>query len=230
MKTKTGFLLISSLVLCNLTACSYIKSLFPDKEKDYQYTTEIAPLILPDDLKKNATPQLPTVEASPVLPSVVDTQPAEQTASASANTSNTGTPDVAAINTTAIKVEHIKFTDGENRLRISTPLTNAWRIVGKALTRQSIEITERNQEAHVFTVHYDPDERTVADESYLDELMFAIKGLQGNDKTYLLKLEEQHEQTDVVVLDEDQKPLSDEASVKLLNVLENSMTADLVGK
>ncbi|OYV20391.1 MAG: hypothetical protein CG441_409, partial [Methylococcaceae bacterium NSM2-1] len=53
MKDKIGSFFIFATVLFNLSACSYVKSLFPDKEKDYQYTTEIPPLILPDDLKKN---------------------------------------------------------------------------------------------------------------------------------------------------------------------------------
>jgi outer membrane protein assembly factor BamC len=52
MKTKIITLLISAAALSALSACSYVKSLFPDKEKDYQYTTEIPPLIMPDDLKK----------------------------------------------------------------------------------------------------------------------------------------------------------------------------------
>ena len=52
MKTRIITLFISATVLSALSACSYVKSLFPDKEKDYQYTTEIPPLIFPADLRK----------------------------------------------------------------------------------------------------------------------------------------------------------------------------------
>jgi outer membrane protein assembly factor BamC len=42
------------------TACSTIKSWFPDKERDYQFRSEIAPLIIPDDLKaKTASLAMP---------------------------------------------------------------------------------------------------------------------------------------------------------------------------
>jgi outer membrane protein assembly factor BamC len=45
------------VLLAALQGCGYIKGLFPDKEKDYQYTTEIPPLQLPADLnpKTSAT-------------------------------------------------------------------------------------------------------------------------------------------------------------------------------
>ena len=57
-----------------------------------------------------------------------------------------------------------------------------------------------------------------------------FKGIQSNEKTYRLKLEENNQQTDIVVVDEDQKLLSDAASVKLLTVLEATIKADLANK
>ena len=53
MKRNLISLISTGFILLNMSACTYIKSLFPDKEKDYQYTTEIPPLILPDDLKND---------------------------------------------------------------------------------------------------------------------------------------------------------------------------------
>lgn len=49
---------LSATVLLGLTGCGYIKSLFPDKEKDYQYTTEIPELVIPAGLGKNEGPKL----------------------------------------------------------------------------------------------------------------------------------------------------------------------------
>ena len=175
MKIKIGSLLITATVLINLSACSYVKSLFPDKEKDYQYTTEIPPLILPADLKKTQIPGVPKsassapllrllmplcrrlllmlllrkpVSAAPAINESVVTSPApaEQATHATAPESEPVVPD------TAITVERVKFDAGENRLRINVPFTRAWRIVGKALSRKSIEVTERNQEAGLITV------------------------------------------------------------------------------
>ena len=57
-----------------------------------------------------------------------------------------------------------------------------------------------------------------------------FSGIQSNEKTYLLKLEENNQQTDIVVVDEDQQLLSDAASFKLLTLLEETIKADLANK
>ncbi|MDD5461724.1 MAG: outer membrane protein assembly factor BamC [Methylococcales bacterium] len=226
--SKIGFFLIGASVLVNLSACSYVKSLFPDKEKDYQYTTEIPPLILPDDLKKNQAPDMPPAANSSTDTAVYTSEPltaintpVEDTASAAPVSE---TPD------TAVTVERVNFENGENRLRINVPFIRAWRIVNKALSRKSIEVTERNQEAGLFTVQYAPDEQKVEDGSYWDEVVFLFKGVQSNEKTYLLKLEKNNQQTDIVVVDEDQQLLSDAASLKLLTLLQETIKADLATK
>lgn len=256
MKTRIIAFLFSSAALSSLPACSYVKSLFPDKEKDYQYTTEIPPLMLPDDLNNSLIPgarasvasasplsvaadnAVPSVavnileeKASPtsVMPStsksaVAPQAPVEDAAPASLPESESVVPD------TAITVERVKYDTGENRLRINVPFTRTWRIINKALSRKSIEVTERNQEAKLFTVQYDPEEQKVEDGSYWDEVVFIFKGIQSNEKTYLLKLEENNQQTDIVVVDEDQQLLSDPASVKLLTLLEETIKADLANK
>jgi outer membrane protein assembly factor BamC len=252
MKTRIIVLLISSAVLSSLPACSYVKSLFPDKEKDYQYTTEIPPLILPGDLNNSLIPGVHTsAPSAPPLSAAADTAvplvavnvpeakavtpaisksavapqaPVEDAAPASLPESESVVQD------TAITVERVKFDTGENRLRMNVPFARAWRIVSKALSRKSIEVTERNQEAKQFTVQYDPEEQKVEDGSYWDEVVFMFKGIQSNEKTYLLKLEENNQQTDIVVVDEEQQLLSDAASVKLLTLLEETIKADLANK
>ncbi|MDD1625573.1 MAG: outer membrane protein assembly factor BamC [Methylococcaceae bacterium] len=253
MKDKIGSFFIFATVLFNLSACSYVKSLFPDKEKDYQYTTEIPPLILPDDLKKNQIPDVPTsasstpsspspsTDADATVPPVAVNTPAS---AAQAINESTATPPAPVedrapaaspesepvVPDTAITVERVKFDTGENRLRINVPFTRAWRIASKALSRKSIEVTERNQEEGVFTVQYDPDEQKVEDGSYWDEVVFLFGGIQSNEKTYLLKLEKNNQQTDIVVVDEDQQLLSDAASFKLLTLLQETIKADLAKK
>ncbi len=234
MKVKIGLLFITTTILLNLSACSYIKSLFPDKEKDYQYTTEIPPLILPNDLKNNYVPSV-TTSASPApisadantdadMPTAAATPPVEEAASTTPATTEPVVPD------TAITVERIKVAEGENHLRINVPFIRAWRMVNKALSRKAIEVTERNQEAKLITVQYEPDEQKVTDESYWDEIVFMFTGVQSHEKIYLLKLEENNQQTDIVVVDKDQQLLSDAASVKLLTLLEETIKADLAKK
>jgi outer membrane protein assembly factor BamC len=254
MKVKIGSLFMTATILINLSACSYIKSLFPDKEKDYQYTTEIPPLILPEDLKKNQIPGVPKsapsssplgANADTAVPAVAVNESVEQAVStAPAINKSAVTPPASAAETTpapsaesepvvpdtAITVERVKFDDGQNRLRINVPFTRAWRIINKALSRKSIEVTERDQEAGLITVQYDPDEKKVEDGSYWDEAVFMFSGIQSNEKTYLLKLEAYNQQTDIVVADEDQQLLSDAASFKLLTLLQETIKADLATK
>ncbi len=238
MNIKTGLLIIAATALLNVSGCSYVKTLFPDKEKDYQYTTEIPPLILPEDLKKSHIPSLTT--ATPSTPISSNTNaPVEDTAAIASEPTPATNESLAPVGTaetepalpnTAITVERIKATEAENRLRINVPFINAWRMVNKALSRKAIEVTERNQEAKQITVQYDPDEQTPKDESLWDEAVFMFRGIQSNEQTYLLKLEENNQQTDITVTDKDQQLLSDAASVKLLTLLENTIKADLAKK
>ena len=67
---------MAALVLLNVSACTYVKSLFPDKEKDYQYTTEIPPLIIPEDLKKSQIPSLSS--STPAAAAATSDQPVEE--------------------------------------------------------------------------------------------------------------------------------------------------------
>ena len=246
MNIKTGLLIIAATALLNVSGCSYVKTLFPDKEKDYQYTTEIPPLILPVDLKKSHIPSLTTATptAPPLItdadavvpPTTVNATTEEPAATAPATAANESPAPVGTaeaepvIPNIAITVERIKATEAENRLRINVPFINAWRMVNKALSRKAIEVTERNQEAKQIIVQYDPDEQTPKDESLWDEAMFMFRGIQSNEQTYLLKLEENNKHTDITVADKEQQLLSDVASVNLLTLLENTIKADLVNK
>jgi len=59
------------LMLLALSACSTIKQWFPDKEKDYQHTTEIPELVLPPDLMEANAPMSPAL--APIGPEAIET-------------------------------------------------------------------------------------------------------------------------------------------------------------
>lgn len=230
-------LILVTVLPVSLTACSYIKSLFPDKEKDYQYTAEIPPLKIPADLKQRSSsstsaPQLP--EASPQGDTPVTDAPSADTGSKdSVQNAEPATPVVEAVEKhEKISVELIKFNDGENRLRLGVESPRAWRLVNKALSRKSIEVTNRNQTEEFFVVQYDPDEQQVEDGSLWDEAVFIFRGFKGNEQEYLLKLEEHDRKTDVIILDKEQQPLSedDTAGLKLLTLIQTTINADLADK
>ncbi|WP_232216357.1 outer membrane protein assembly factor BamC [Methylobacter marinus] len=214
MKSRLGSLVVIAAVLGNVTACSYIKSYFPDKEKDYQFTTEIPPLKLPPDLDKNAELSAPAADSTEPVPGQPAAAPAEPSAEEEAET-----PRV-------IPVELVKFETGETRLRIGAPVARAWRMVGKALSRNSLEVTERNQEDALFHVHYDPDEQAVEDGFIWDEVVFLFRGLQSEEKEYILKLVANNRHSEVVVLDADRQPLSEGPGLRLLTLLQETMSTD----
>jgi outer membrane protein assembly factor BamC len=238
IKLLTRFI-YAAAVFGVLSACSTIKEAFPDKEKDYQFTTEIPKLTVPSDLAKGtnlssisttAKPQSAeanetTANASESKPTETETKPAENTAS-----TESASDDLPPIDPKSITVELQESSNHISYLRINTPFLTAWRVVSKGLSRKSIEVSERNQADKIFTVQYDPDEQVPEDGSVMGEINFMWNGFQGNEKEYLLKLVENNQQTDVVILNQEQKPTADEGGIKLLKVLQQSIKANLAGK
>lgn len=215
MKTKIGRFIIIAAVLANVPACSYVKSLFPDKEKDYQFTTEIPPLTLPADLGKDSV--LNTPVAAPVAEAADDTAPADEPAETE-----------PVVERKLIQVELVKADDGVSRLRIGVPLARAWRMVGKALSRHTIEVTSRNQEEGLMHVQYDPDEQAAEDDDSIQgEISFFLEGFGIHEKEYVVKLAGSKQQTEVMVTDKEQKPLAEGPGLKLLTLLYDTIKADL---
>lgn len=229
MKTKFRSLIIVA-ALVNVSACSTIKNLFPDKEKDYQFTTEIPPLVLPTDLAGDSITKVPPAVA---VDQAADALVAEAAPSVSAAETADAAPvapqpeTAPAIERKFVQVELVDAEEGAKRLRIGAPSARAWRMVGKALSRKSIEVTNRNQEEGLFHVQYDPNKQEVEDGSILDEVNFFFKGFEITEQEYVLKLVENNQQTDVIVMDKEQKPVTDAGSLSLLTLLHDTIKADL---
>jgi len=234
MKHKSLISLCGAAVVLNLSACSSIKEMFPDKEKDYQFTTEIPKLIIPADLANgstltpsaNTSARTQNTDSTTAASEEADKKPAEESTAAADSTAD----EQPLIDPKSITVDLLESSNKIGYLRLNVPFTTAWRVVSKGLSRKSIEVNERNQSDKIFTVQYDPDEKPVEDGTYLDEINFMLHGFQANDKEYKLKLVETNQQTDVVILDGEQKPASDEGGLKLLKVLQQSIKANLAGK
>ena len=237
------------LVLLNLSACTYIKSLFPDKEKDYQYTTEIPPLIIPEDLKKS---QIPSLSSSTSAAAAISDLPVEESGyistkpDAPAKATASPTPPIASENSpTPVAISPENLTDatdipitvepitinGNNILRLNTPATKSWRLVNKALSRNAIETIDRNLETKIFTVRFitggEPAEKDTSYWYDITSTLEEIKSVLGVNKetehVYLIKLDEINQQTDISVLDENKNPISNPGSAKLLSVLEDTL-------
>jgi outer membrane protein assembly factor BamC len=214
-------------VLVNLSACTYIKTMFPDKERDYQYTTEIAPLTLPADLNGKAI--VPVVKVAAPVTEVAEIEKPDE---ALPNRTPEPAESESAVEHKSIQVELVKSEQGQNRLRIAAPVAQAWRMVGKSLSRKSVEVIKRNQEEKSYVVQFNPDEKKVEDGSIWDELAFMFHGFDTADKEYFLELEEINEQvTEVLVTDkEQQSSVGDGPGLNLLTLIRDAIKADLIGK
>jgi outer membrane protein assembly factor BamC len=260
MSKRKGLVFSIVASALNVSACGAIQSMFPDKEKDYQFTTEIPPLVLPQDLSKGAAGKAVEKTAKSENESVSEplkeeTQQAAETVQEDASAEGTAKPDQAAAEEQSgqdspqpeagdevaqseqkpgeeteeseksdtdkgTPVELVRFSDGERRLRIYSSTERAWHLVSKALSRNAIEVTRRDQDQKLFYVQYDPDKEKAQDGSLLDEAIFLFKGFETNEKQYLLKLMAVDGKSDLAITDKDLEPVpDDEAAVKLLRLL-----------
>ena len=193
-----------------LSACGHMKSYFPDKEKDYQLTTEIPELIVPSDLTDAV--QRPVAIDSPA---VISNEEVEGAASVNRDKKQ------------SIDVDLVEFAGGAARIQIEDSIERSWRTVGKALSSHSIEITDRNELERVFHVQYDPDFKKVEDGSLWDEVLFIFGSDPAKEKEFKVRLAESNSLTEVIVLDSDDQPLSEGSGLKLLKLLYKTIKEDL---
>jgi len=173
-----------------VTACS---SFFPDKEKDYVYSKEIAALEMPPNLSEEQVTE----------PLSVGVIPGDLT--------NT--------------IEFIQDTEG-SYLLINSPSAYVWRVVGKALTERSIEITDKDRSTATYYVQYDPDVQEVKDGSFWDELVFFFGDDPNQEKPYQVFLQQSEQGILIFVRDEQDTNLSEGNGLHLLNSLFDTIKKD----
>lgn len=202
---------ISLFLVLGLSGCSRIKSYFPDKEKDYQLTTEIPALIVPPDLTDHAIQAEPAIKV-PVI---------------AVNNKDGDIASDSAEEEKLIYVDLVEYSGGATRIRIEDSIVRTWRTVGKALSRNSIEITNRSELEKVFYVQYDPDFKEVTDGSLWDEALFIFGADPAKEREFRVRLAENGSLTEIIVLDKNDTPLSKGAGLKLLNLLYKTIKDDL---
>lgn len=216
------------LLVYGLSACSTIKSWFPDKERDYQFTSEIPELIVPEDLKNKGLASLTT---SPSTPASAESETVS--GSPEAATSEEGATAAAADEPVQPKpVQQSDETNAEepkvstststsvSSLQIDQAKTPATRMVGRALSRQKIEIVERNIEKGYFYVKFDPNAVAAKDESIWDEFTFMFGDDPSQEQEYRVTVHQVGEQlSEVTVQDSTGKTLSNEVANALLKLI-----------
>jgi outer membrane protein assembly factor BamC len=240
---RTG-LIISAVVLPIFTGCG-LKSYFPDKEKDYQFRQEIAPLTIPQDLKDN------TFKRSLIAPEKDETEKVmvviEDKVSRTDNDNtnsieyievvdDTVTADIENISNSTdsedkvTQVDFVMFDGGATRLRINENFSPVWRLVAKALSRNRIEITSRNKAGGQLVVQYDPDKTDFVDDSVKDEFLFIFGSDHSQEKEYRIRLIRHNNNIEVIVLNDENQPMSDGAGLKLLKLIFSTLHMELATK
>lgn len=204
-----------------LGACSTIKSWFPDKEKDYQFRSEIAPLIIPDDLKAKSGPNLPVPRTPQQIAGdavrVASNVPAIVQAPVSTVTPATTKNDKPS-SVEAKTDQYAKPVASEvSALQVDQGLEQAWRMVGKALSQQKFEIIERNLDNAYFLIRFDTANEHAEYKHFWDEFSFLFGEDNRTDLQYRISLHAiEALSSEVVVEDGEGKLLSNSVANQIL--------------
>ncbi len=222
MKNQQFVVVLVIAALFLVSSCSSVKSYFPDKQKDYRYSREIHGLRLPSDLSEHRIEEL-TID--PDLPIKIKEQEAEAT-DVVEQTEETRQSQVGKQKS---RVELAGFNGGALRLMVSESFKRTWYIVGKALSRQAIEVTDRNQSKGSFTIQFDPNKLVIEEGTLWDEFEFFFGEERHQDQQFHVLLADNGQRTEVVVTDGKGIPQSSGAGMGVLVVLFESIKDDLAG-
>lgn len=235
---KRHSLIAASLLPLLLGGCSTIKSWFPDKERDYQFTAEIPELIIPQDLQASGVSMPPAdavIEAAEVAGDNAETSMIADKAPAPVSSGKDESPVAQAepmadskADTEAAAEVYGEPTSIGSSLQIDQSKTQAGHIVSKALSRQKLEIVERNIPKGYFRVRFDPDAAKVEDKTWSDELNFLFGDEPSQEIEYRVHLQPLNPQlTEVTVRDKDDKPLASKAANALLKLITDAINQDV---
>lgn len=226
---RLGFFLFLMPLLVVLPACSTIKSWFPDKERDYQFRTEIAPLQIPDDLKTKSLPILPAprspqqIASNAVLAANNDSKNSQDS-----NTTVTRKNGSSVVNANQAQSQASNATSSSvSSLLVDQGMEQAWRMVGKSLTQKKIEIVDRNLEQGHFHIRYGSSENNAIYTSVWDEFKFLFDDDLNSAQEYRVKLTEiSAVSTEVIVQDIHGKALSNTLANQILKLITDGINGN----
>ena len=218
-------------VVIGTNGCSTLQSWFPDKEKDYQFTTELPPLVIPNDLVQKIS--VPAKKITSIANSVEATTPKKIVAKklesviekiAAVENRPTLTDAETELNRNEIQVSLTH--ENAPTLNLNVPSVRAWRIIGKALSRSGIEVTNRNQDSGQIYIQF-IDAKQQPEKSLWDNTISVFNPFAENEQSYILQFHEANLKTSVTVLTPELQTLTDGLDNKILLILFDAIKADL---
>jgi outer membrane protein assembly factor BamC len=218
-----------------MTACSMIGDMFPDKQKQYRYSSELPDLEIPPDLSSPNSDSKDSDATSPVKHS----QTARGKYSADKNTGEADSEaNSAKSNSTGQKgkkhkpVQHndssvtlAQNTENAALIEIQEPYDEAWNDVGRSLGRLKVEITDQNRSDGVYYVYYGgvPPKKPGEETSFWQDLGSVFSSNKDQAKEYRIKLEDRGNTTNVFILDQESQAISDGPGLELLKRLHKKL-------
>ncbi|HHZ68921.1 MAG TPA: outer membrane protein assembly factor BamC [Methylococcaceae bacterium] len=206
-------LLLMTIII--VSGCTRIKTYFPDKQIDYRHSTELPVLEIPVDLRNNELER-----------QIAEVKRAAKIVETTTGQSSGASPEQQGLPLTQV-VRLVSYTGGSPRLEIAKSYDLTWRIVGKALIREGIEIVARNQANAVYFIQYDWNESPISDGSLWDEFDFVFGEDPTREQEYQIRVFDSNGQSDIMLLDKNADALPQHESLPILKILEQAIKEDL---
>jgi outer membrane protein assembly factor BamC len=206
-------LLLMTIII--VSGCTRIKTYFPDKQIDYRHSTELPVLEIPVDLRNNELER-----------QIAEVKRAAKIVETTTGQSSGASPEQQGLPLTQV-VRLVSYTGGSPRLEIAKSYDLTWRIVGKALIREGIEIVARNQANAVYFIQYDWNKSPISDGSLWDEFDFIFGEDPTREQEYQIRVFDSNGQSDIMLLDKNADALPQHESLPILKILEQAIKEDL---
>ncbi len=236
-------LLLSALILAPcLSACSFLSSLFPDKQKQYQYSTEIPPLEIPPDLlastiqgarqpRNGNRPEVPTEESfrrdmddsAPAVSHLPPVSPASGTGHLKPQEPAATDEDDTVNPVGSGRYVLTEGSDGTPLIEVDEPYPAAWNTVGRAIGRLRLEISDQNRSDGLYYVYFGEHDTPPGEHGLLSEVFNYFRGKPAHGQEYRIKVEDRGKIVYVLVLDDKNQPLNGGEGVTLLKRLHKSL-------
>ncbi len=220
------WILLSAAFL--LSGCETISSWFPDKQKQYKYSSEIPPLEIPPDLTASTIEGAAVKQGTSAAEEPVEDRPpggGEETSEQP--TGETEGPRAAVSKPRSEPTPTLAQSSSDVPLiEIEAPFERAWVEVSKALGRMELEISDQNRSDGVYYVYYGGDKKPYQDRGFFGDLAEMFGGGAESSKEYRIKLEDKGRLTTVYVLDSENKPQSSGQGLDLLKQLHEALRSE----
>jgi outer membrane protein assembly factor BamC len=225
--SRNALILLGTTTL--LAGCGTVAGWFPDKQKQYQYSTEIPSLEVPPDLTSSTIEGAAARRGVPEAGESMDEREAPVAGEApeeeSAGERESSRPAARKSKSQAVPTL-AQSTDDVPLIEVEAPFEIAWVEVAKALGRLELEITDQNRSDGVYYVYYGGDRKPYEDRGFFGDIAEMFGGGEEPSKEYRIKLEEKGKVTMIYILDSENRPQTSGHGFDLLKRLHQTLQSE----